>query len=114
MRKVRGRGLLEVFAAGTAPAETWMSSRKLSLSEANFLSASSKASSLNPAGPVTVGVGGCTTGALIVAELLLLLAGAVGSAVLKILPILFLASKLYRDRLFAVSVGEPGVVGRAS
>jgi hypothetical protein len=80
-----------------------MSSRKLSLSEANFLSASSNASSLSPDPP--------TAFPTLIVVLLLLLAGVLGSMML---PILFLASKLYRGLLLAVgSVGEVGECGES-
>ena len=111
--KVLGLGLLDVFevcgrfAGGvdcTTPAETWISSRKLSLSEANFLSASSKASSSKPEPP--------TGGEALMVALLLLLAVGWISSVLMMLPMLLRASKLYRDLRLAASVGgEPGVGG---
>ena len=86
MRTVRGLGFLCV-GVGTVPAEICISSRKFSLSEANFLSASSKvASSSNPRARA-----GWT--ALIVV-LLLLLPGVGGSWELITLPMLFRASKL--------------------
>ena len=111
MRKVLGRGRFDgcccclLFGVCcTMPADTCISSRKLSLSEANFLSASSKASSSKPEPPT------CGT-ALIVALLLLLAVGWISTALI-MLPMLLRASKLYLDfRLAASEGGEPGVGG---
>jgi hypothetical protein len=89
----------------TVPALIWISSRKLSRSEVNFLKASSKASSVN------VGVSGFAP--LIVVLLRLLAVVGVGGSTANVkLPALFLASKLYRDVLGDVSMGVSGDIGR--
>lgn len=89
----------------TVPADTWISSKKLSLSEANFLSACSKSSSLR--------AGRSACGTLMVATLLRLEVGEEMSKGAIMLPMLFLASKLYReDLLIASGLGELGEFGR--
>jgi hypothetical protein len=85
----------------TVPALTWISSRKLSRSDVNFLNASSNASSLR------VGVSGFAP--LIVILLRLLAVVGVGGSTANVkLPALFLASKLYRDVLGDASAGVLG------